>query len=415
MTVSLANIIAYSAQLAILVAAAVAVTSLLRLRAPLPTLRFWQAILAASIVLPLVQASLTLEQAAGSPFVLRSLAAAPALLPLADRSIDAANGLLYVIAAGIAIRMLWLAVGLIRLGAIRRRTAAAPTLSPLLEELSASLGTRAAIALSDDIEIPATIGVRQPLILVPRSLLELPGRVQRAVIAHELMHVRRRDWVHTIAEELGCALLWFNPAARVLSSRLSLARETVVDEAAILLTRDRRSYAEALLAFAKPQSHLPGVTALIGRRQLSQRISLIAEEEVMTRRRLVFSLVVSLFVAGAAASAAVTSFPITSPSSQPAVHRPGNGVTLPVVLEEYKPSYTAAALQEKIQGSVFMAVVVGESGDVVEVTVSKSLDAEYGLDDQAVKAMRRWKFKPAMKDGKAVAVQIEIEMTFTLK
>lgn len=135
----------------------------------------------------------------------------------------------------------------------------------------------------------------------------------------------------------------------------------------------------------------------------------------MTRRRLVLSLVVSLSVAGAAASAAVTSFPISSTSSQPAVHRPGNGVTLPVVIEEYKPEYTAAAMQRNIQGSVFMAVVVGETGDVTDVTVSRSLDAEYGLDDEAVKTMRLWKFKPGMKDGKPVAVEVEVQMTFTLK
>lgn len=62
-----------------------------------------------------------------------------------------------------------------------------------------------------------------------------------------------------------------------------------------------------------------------------------------------------------------------------------------------------------------MDVVVGATGDVSDVTVSKSLDAEYGLDEQAVKAMRRWKFKPGSKDGQPVAVQVEVEMRFTLK
>ena len=415
MTISLANIIAYSVQLAVLVAAAVGVTRVFRLRAPLPSLRFWQAIFAAAILLPFAQLLLPIGQAAGSPAALQFFVGAASTLPVASRSIDVATLALYAIGAGTAIRMLWIAVGLIRLGTIRRRTEAAPALAPLLDELSTSLQTRAAIAISDDVAIPATIGVKRPLILVPRSLLALPGPIQRAVIAHELMHVRRRDWLQTIAEELACAVLWFNPAARVIASRLSLARETVVDEATILLTRDRRAYAEALLAFAQPHTPLPGVIALIGRRQLSQRISLIAEEEVMTRSRLVLSLAVSLAVAGTAASAAVTSFPITSTSSQSTVHRPGNGVTLPVVLEEYKPGYTAAAMQQKIEGSVFMAAVVGETGDVVDVTVTKSLDADYGLDDEAVKALRLWKFKPGMLDGEPVAVQIQIEMTFRLK
>ena len=102
--------------------------------------------------------------------------------------------------------------------------------------------------------------------------------MQRAIVCHELVHVKRRDWLQTIAEEIWCALLWFHPAARVIASRLSLARETVVDEMTILLTRDRRAYAEALLAFSDPQPHVIGVTPFIGRHTLSQRISLIAQE-----------------------------------------------------------------------------------------------------------------------------------------
>jgi TonB family protein len=415
MTISAANIIAYSVQLAVLVAAAVVVTRVVRLRAPLPVLRFWQAILAVGIVLPFVQPSTTIEQASTSPAIFQLLVTGLSTRPAASPSIDVAAWMLYAIGAGVAIKMLWLALGLIRLRAIRRRTEAAPMLVPVLDELSASLQARASIAISDDLDTPATVGVTRPLILVPRSLLTLPHDIQRAVIAHELIHVRRRDWLHTIAEELWCAVLWFNPAARVIASRLALARETVVDEATIRLTRDRRAYAEALLAFANPGPHLPGVTALIGPRQLSQRISLIFGEDPMTNRRLALTLAVALLVAGTASSAAVITFPLARATVQEIVYMPGDGVSLPVVLTEAKPGYTQEAMQEKIQGSVFMAVVVGSTGDVDDVTVTHSLDDQYGLDQQAVKAMKQWKFKPAMKDGTPVACRIVIEMTFTLK
>jgi TonB family protein len=413
MTISIVNIAAYSVQLAVLVAAALAVTGIVRLHAPLPSLRFWQAILGAGVALPFVQPS-TQENVAAAA-ALRSLATAASWIPPANGSIDAAAWFLYVIAAGIAIRMLWLAVGLVRLAAIRRRTEAAPTLVPLLDELSASLRTSASIGISSDLDTPATVGVKHPLILVPRSLLSLPSPIQRAVIAHELMHVRRRDWLHTIAEEVWCAVLWFHPAARAIALRLSLARETVVDEATIRVTGDRRAYAEALLAFANPQPHLPGVTALIGRRQLSQRISLIFGEEHMTNRRLALTLAIALLVAGTASAAAVITFPMARAAAQEIVYAPGDGVSLPVVVAEAKPGYTPEAMQQKIEGSVFMAAVVGSTGDVDDVTVTRSLDDQYGLDEQAVKAMKRWKFKPAMKDGKPVAFRVVVEMTFKLK
>lgn len=415
MTTPLANLLTYCVQFAILAVAATLVVRIVRLRAPLPTLRFWQAMLAFSILLPIVQPVITPATPSSALLLFSVASSATSAGFTAGDSIDVARWTLYLIVSVAAMRVLWLAIGLLRLRAITRRAEPAAALDPMVGELSNAIGGTATIALSDDLQTPSTVGVWRPLILVPRRLLDLPEAVQRAVIAHELIHVRRRDWVHTIAEECWCALLWFHPAARLIASRLSLARETVVDEATILLTRDRRAYAEALLAFASPQPHLPGVIALIGRRQLSQRISLLAEEEVMTRRRMVLSLVVALLVAGGATSAAVTVFPMITPPIQATVYDPGDVATLPVAVYEVKPGYTPEAMQQKIQGSIFMQVVVSETGDVSDVRVTQSLDAEFGLDDQAVKAAYQWKFKPAMKGDRPVAVRVVLEMTFRLK
>jgi protein TonB len=97
------------------------------------------------------------------------------------------------------------------------------------------------------------------------------------------------------------------------------------------------------------------------------------------------------------------------------VARPGEGVTAPQIEKEVKPVYTESAKKERIQGSVGMDVVVLADGSVGEVNVTQSLDKKHGLDDEAVKAVRQWRFVPGKKDGKAVPVLVEIEMTFTLK
>jgi protein TonB len=97
------------------------------------------------------------------------------------------------------------------------------------------------------------------------------------------------------------------------------------------------------------------------------------------------------------------------------VARPGGGVTAPQIEKEVKPVYTDAAKKERIQGTVKMDVVVLADGAVGDVTVTQSLDKKHGLDDEAVKAVRQWRFVPGKKDGKAVPVLVEIEMTFTLK
>jgi TonB family protein len=414
MTLQLLNAVAYSVQLAVLVLAAFAISTVLRLRHPLATLRFWQIVFLAAIMLPLLQPRREAAVAAWGSSSYISTASVPAV-PLAPLGIDLVTIVSLAVATGIAVRLGWLALGFIRLRRIIGNAVPATTLHSITRSLSIALRANATVTLSDDVHTPATIGVRRPLILLPRRILDLSPAVQRAVIAHELVHVRRRDWLHTLLGELWCALLWFHPAARLLASRLALARETVVDQAALVLTRDRRAYAEALLEFAKPEPHLPGVTPLIGRRYLSQRISLIAQEDVMSRRRLLVTFSLAFFVAAAATMSAVSVVPFSARAVQAKVYKPGNGVSLPTVVKEAKANYTQEALKRKIQGSVFMAVVVLESGDVGDVRISQSLDAEYGLDQEAIKAMKQWKFKPGMREGKPVSVELTIQMTFSLK
>jgi TonB family protein len=112
---------------------------------------------------------------------------------------------------------------------------------------------------------------------------------------------------------------------------------------------------------------------------------------------------------------ALTSLIGTAASAQGEIYLPGNGVTPPVVVHEVKPDYTEAAKAARIQGDVWLKCVVQTDGDVGDVQVSRSLDKEFGLDNEAVKAAKQWKFKPGTKDGKPVAVQVTLEMTFTLK
>ena len=91
------------------------------------------------------------------------------------------------------------------------------------------------------------------------------------------------------------------------------------------------------------------------------------------------------------------------------------GVTPPVLSKDVKPVYTREAEEAGIQGHVELEAVVRVDGTVGEITITKSLDRKYGLDDQAVLAMKQWLFEPGKKDGTAVPVVVTIEMTFTLK
>jgi TonB family protein len=97
------------------------------------------------------------------------------------------------------------------------------------------------------------------------------------------------------------------------------------------------------------------------------------------------------------------------------VFRVGNGVQAPTVLREVKPGYTADAMRAKVQGTVRLECVVLPDGTVGRVEVIRSLDNSFGLDQEAIKAAKQWRFRPGMRQGEPVAVLVIIELDFTLR
>ncbi len=96
-------------------------------------------------------------------------------------------------------------------------------------------------------------------------------------------------------------------------------------------------------------------------------------------------------------------------------YRPGNGVSLPRVIREVKPQYTADAMRAKVQGTVWLECVVTPDGAVGDIKIVRSLDSVFGLDQEAIKAARQWKFVPGVRAGEPVPVLVTIELTFTLR
>jgi len=95
--------------------------------------------------------------------------------------------------------------------------------------------------------------------------------------------------------------------------------------------------------------------------------------------------------------------------------RPGSGVSFPTLLRQEQPKYTSEAMRAKIQGLCVLEAVVLENGTVGEVRVIKSLDKQFGLDQEAMVAAKRWLFRPGVgPDGKPVATVVTLELEFRL-
>ena len=93
-------------------------------------------------------------------------------------------------------------------------------------------------------------------------------------------------------------------------------------------------------------------------------------------------------------------------------YRIGGGVSPPQVIFKVEPEYSEEARKAKFQGTVVLFVVVDEKGNPRDLKVIRPLGL--GLDQKAIEAVEKWRFKPGMKDGRAVPVQATIEVNFRL-
>jgi TonB family protein len=95
------------------------------------------------------------------------------------------------------------------------------------------------------------------------------------------------------------------------------------------------------------------------------------------------------------------------------VYRPGGAVTAPRLLSQTKPRYTVEALRDKIQGSVWLELVVTHEGRVDRIRVVRTLDL--GLDQEAMTAVRGWRFEPGRLGETPVDVLITVVLDFTIR
>ena len=93
-------------------------------------------------------------------------------------------------------------------------------------------------------------------------------------------------------------------------------------------------------------------------------------------------------------------------------YRIGGGVSAPGVLYRVEPEYSEEARKAKFQGTVVIALIVDEKGNPREMRVVRPLGL--GLEQKAIEAVEKWRFRPGMKDGKPVPVQATIEVNFRL-
>lgn len=208
------------------------------------------------------------------------VADAPAV-PLKDRFIETVERVLPYVVVGWLIGVfglsLWHLGGWMQLQRLRRQMVkqVSPALQEKCQQFSKSLGIQKTIALVESalVQVPTVLGHLKPIILLPASALTglNPEQIE-AILAHELAHIKRHDYLVNILQTIIEILGFYHPAVWWISHKIRTERENCCDDIAVQLCRDRLGYARALTTMEEIRSHQPTLAIAASGPNLFNRI-----------------------------------------------------------------------------------------------------------------------------------------------
>jgi len=139
-------------------------------------------------------------------------------------------------------------------------TAAPAELQHAFDALRRRLGIARAVRLMHSalVQVPTVIGWLRPVVLVPASCLTGLSAMQiEAILAHELAHIRRHDYLVSVLQSVIETVLFYHPAVWWVSKQVRRERECCCDELAVAVGGDRLAYARALSALEERRSYSP--------------------------------------------------------------------------------------------------------------------------------------------------------------
>jgi TonB family protein len=283
--------------------------------------------------------------------------------------------------------------------------------------------------LSSPVSGPVALGLRSPILLLPSDFpASCTPQDFLAAVAHECAHLNRRDFQKNLFYEAIGLPLAFHPAIWAIKAQIAQTREMICDATVMERQMDGRSYSRSLLRLATmvavatrvPTIHPIGI---FDANILEKRIMRISVKKYQASVLLKFALLfpaalilVSAALAGAAMAVVIEPLSQSQNAVQSSpygpVYKVGKDVSAPVVLKSIEAKFPKSArrAQAGFQAVVLVHLIVDAEGMPRDVQISRSYNADF--DEEAVKAIQLYRFKPAMRDGKPVAVEVNIEVNF---
>ena len=310
-----------------------------------------------------------------------------------------------ILALIFGLRILWLLAGFLMLFRFRRSLTRIDPTIPSISISEEKTGIAARYSLSDRIKGPVTFGIRDPIIVLPDHFMHLSEPVQRAIVCHELIHVRRRDWMWTVTEEIVSAIFCFHPGIWWLIAKIRLSREQMVDSEVIRINGSKEQYVEALLevaSFNGGQRFAP-VIRFIRRRHLLNRVRAIVKETQMSRRYYVFALVASATAVTFFARLGFGYFPLQSPSVAQSIEAIQIQQGSDNLLHRARLEYPRQAVEAGVEGDVSIEVTIDNDGKVSDAHV---VSGPLQLRRSALHSVLEWRYDPAKRPAGIDQVKI---------
>ncbi|HTV82272.1 MAG TPA: M56 family metallopeptidase [Acidobacteriaceae bacterium] len=284
--------------------------------------------------------------------------------------------------------------------------------------------TNARLFASGSVRGIVTAGVREPAILLPADFVARWTEDDLlSALGHELAHVRRHDYAKNLLYEIAGLLTAFHPAIRIVKAQIARTREMVCDAMVVERLLDRKRYRQSLLRLAERMMPDGRVAAnalgLFDANILEERIMMMKLKRTAPNRLVrvtlmgCATLLLLAAVIGGTAFAMGVSAPLADHTAGAnKVYRVGPGITGPILTYAPDPEFPKSAMKEPKGFGVICVVgaVVTRDGQPENVHVIRS--AGKGFDANAMKAVRQYRFRPALRHGKPVAVAIHIEVNF---
>ena len=288
---------------------------------------------------------------------------------------------------------------------------------------------RVVIATSSRIRVPMTMGLLRHVILLPE---DMPSRVSafdlQTVIAHEMAHIQRNDFLKNLGCEVLALPVSYHPFLYRTREHLMETREIACDTMAAAM-QGRRQYLQSLLRLAsllvtEMPARVPHAIGIFDNNTLERRLMHLTNNpsHIAGTRRLAAIAAAAAFPLAACGSAYALamhvnatesgSFGISaSTSSTPTVQVTAREMEANVISKQV-PKYPADAKRAGIQGKVVLGAVINEKGEVERLKV---VSGPKQLRQSALDAVQQWKYKPYLVNGKPVAVRTTINVTYTLQ